>query len=90
VVAAVASFTLTSASWLNLVERFFSELMTRPLRRLAITSVRELEDATGGYIARRNVDPKPFVWRASVRSILAKGGRANDTLASLHWVGISR
>ena len=34
-------FTPTSASWLNLVERFFSELTTRQLRRLAVTSVQE-------------------------------------------------
>jgi transposase len=38
-------FTPTSASWLNLVERFFRELTTRQLRRLAVTSVEELESA---------------------------------------------
>jgi transposase len=77
-------FTPTSASWLNLVERFFSELTTRQLRRLAVTSVRELEHAIHQYIARRNADPKPFTWTASVRSILAKVKKANETLASLH------
>jgi hypothetical protein len=50
----------TSASWLNLIERFFSELTTRELRRLAVTSVRELERAIDGYIERRNEDPRPF------------------------------
>ena len=77
-------FTPTSASWLNLVERFFSELTTRQLRRLSVTSVRELEQAIRQYIARRNADPTPFTWTASVRSILAKVKKANDTLASLH------
>ena len=77
-------FTPTSASWLNLVERFFSELTTRQLRRLAVTSVRDLERAIDRYIARRNADPKPFTWTASVRSILAKVKKANETLASLH------
>ena len=77
-------FTPTSASWLNLVERFFSELTTRQLRRLAVTSVRELEAAIHRYIATRNADPKPFTWTASVKSILAKVKKANDTLASLH------
>ena len=76
-------FTPTSASWLNLVERFFSELTTRQLRRLAVTSVRELEQAIREYIARRNTDPTPFTWTASVRAILAKVKKANDTLASL-------
>lgn len=77
-------FTPTSASWLNLVERFFSELTTRQLRRLAVTSVRELERAIRRYIAHRNADPKPFTWTASVRSIIAKVKKANETLASLH------
>jgi len=77
-------FTPTSASWLNLVERFFSELTTRQLRRLAVTSVHELEAAIDQYIAHRNAAPTPFTWTASVRSILAKVKKANETLASLH------
>lgn len=77
-------FTPTSASWLNLVERFFSELTTRQLRRLAVTSVAQLEAAIDHYIARRNTSPTPFVWTASVRAILAKVNKANKTLASLH------
>ncbi|HEY7237279.1 MAG TPA: IS630 family transposase, partial [Gemmatimonadaceae bacterium] len=77
-------FTPTSASWLNLVERFFSELTTRQLRRLAVTSVLELETAIDAYIAHRNAAPTPFTWTASVRKILAKVKKAKDTLASLH------
>ncbi len=53
-------FTPTSASWLNLVERFFSELTVRQLRRLAVTSVDELIQAITDYIAGRNEHPKPF------------------------------
>jgi transposase len=77
-------FTPTSASWLNLVERFFSELTTRQLRRLAVTSVKALEQAIDAYITQRNTDPHPFTWTASVRTILSKVKKANDTLASLH------
>jgi transposase len=77
-------FTPTSASWLNLVERFFGELTTRQLKRLAVTSVDELIGAISAYIDRRNTAPKPFVWTASVKSILAKVRRAHETLASLH------
>jgi transposase len=77
-------FTPTSASWLNLVERFFSELTTRQLKRLAVTSVADLEAAINAYIARRNTDPTPFKWTASVRSILTKVRKAKETLASLH------
>lgn len=77
-------FTPTSASWLNLVERFFSELTTRQLRRLAVNSVAELEAAIHRYIELRNEAPTPFTWTASVRSILAKVNKGNKTLASLH------
>ena len=77
-------FTPTSASWLNLVERFFSELTTRQLKRLAVTSLAELEAAIDAYIARRNANPTPFTWTASVRTILRKVRKAKETLASLH------
>lgn len=77
-------FTPTSASWLNLVERFFSELTTRQLKRLAVTSVADLETAIARYVARRNADPTPFTWTASVRTILTKVRKAKATLASHH------
>ena len=68
---------------LNLVERFFSELTERQLRRLAVTSVGELTEHITRYIERRNQHPKPFVWTASVRQILTKVNKANKTLATL-------
>jgi len=77
-------FVPTAASWLNLVERFFSELSTRQLKRLAVTSVDELIAAITHYIEQRNQQPIPFVWTASVKHILAKVSKANETLASLH------
>jgi transposase len=77
-------FVPTSASWLNLVERFFSELTERQLRRLAVTSVEQLEAAILAYIDRRNLAPAPFVWTARVTHILAKVRKAQATLATLH------
>jgi transposase len=77
-------FIPTSSSWLNLVERFFGELSQRQLKRLAVTSVDELIDAITRYIERRNREPKPFVWTASVEHILEKTAKAKETLASLH------
>ena len=77
-------FTPTSASWLNLVERFFSELTQRRLRRLAVTSVAELTAAITRYIDQRNVAPTPFTWTASVRHILTQVNKAKQTLATLH------
>lgn len=77
-------FIPTSSSWLNLVERFFGELSQRQLKRLAVTSVDQLVDAITAYIARRNEDPKPFVWTASVQHILEKVTKARASLESLH------
>ena len=75
-------FIPTSSSWLNLVERFFSELTTRQLKRLAVTSVDQLIEAINHYIDRRNDNPTPFVWIASAQSIIAKVSKAKETLAT--------
>ncbi|WP_420634345.1 IS630 family transposase [Candidatus Palauibacter sp.] len=76
-------FIPTSASWLNLVERFFSELTQRQLKRLAVNSVKELTDAITAYIDDRNRAPAPYKWTAAVEDILAKVSRANTTLAAI-------
>jgi transposase len=77
-------FVPTSASWLNLVERFFAELSQRQLKRLAVNSVAELIATITAYIERRNTKPKPFTWTASVQHILEKVSKAKETLAALH------
>ena len=77
-------FVPTSSSWLNLVERLFSELTQRQLKRLAVTSVGELEAAIQDYLEHRNQNPRPFTWTASVEEIIAKVQRGNETLATLH------
>ncbi len=63
-------FTPTSASWLNLVERWFAELTQRQIRRGSHRSVIELEDAIRRYIAIRNENPKPFTWTKTADEIL--------------------
>ena len=77
-------FVPTSASWLNLVVRFFSELTQRQLKRLTVHSVGQLVHAITTYIDDRNRAPKPFVWTATVQDILAKVNRANTAFAALH------
>jgi transposase len=77
-------FTPTSASWLNLVERFFAEITQNRIRRGVFKSVGELEAAIAAYLAHRNQQPRPFTWTASVESIIAKIGRAKATLETLH------
>ncbi|WP_420705408.1 MULTISPECIES: hypothetical protein [unclassified Streptomyces] len=51
-------FTPTSASWLNLVERWSAELTCRKLRRSAHRSVVELERDIRGSINEWNKNPK--------------------------------
>lgn len=69
-------FTPTCAPWLNLVERFFSQISERWIKRSAHTSVQELEQAIRQYIDRHNDNPTPFVWHKSADSILASVARA--------------
>jgi transposase len=64
-------FTPTSASWMNLVERFFGELTECQIRRGTHCSVKELEETIISYIDNRNDDPKPFKWTRTADQILA-------------------
>lgn len=64
-------FTPTSASWLNLVERWFAALTEKQLRRGVFRSTRELEAAITRYLEAANQDPKPFIWTKTADEILA-------------------
>jgi len=68
-------FTPTSSSWLNAVENFFSTLTRRRIRRGSFHSIVDLQAAINRYLAEHNAEPKPFVWKASAASILAKLNR---------------
>src|SRR5580704_10900138 len=73
----VLHFVPTSCSWLNLIERWFRERTTKRIRRDSFPSVPDLKAAIEEFLEAWNAKPKPFVWRATVESILAKlsGGR---------------
>ena len=73
-------FTPTSASWLNMVERFFRDLTQNRLRRGVFSDVEELIMAIEGYIDRHNENPKPFIWTAKANDILEKVKRARKAL----------
>jgi transposase len=77
-------FTPTSASWLNMVERFFAEITRKRIRRGAFKSVAELEAAIMEYLDNHNADPKPFIWTKSAAEILEKVARAKQALESQH------
>jgi transposase len=58
----VLHLTPTSSSWLNLVERWFSEPTTEKLRRGTHTSVRQLNADIRDWIDTWNDNPRPYVW----------------------------
>jgi transposase len=64
-------FTPTSASWLNQVERWFSTLTERCIRRGTHRSTRELERSIRGYLDINNAKPTPFSWTKTADDILA-------------------
>jgi len=77
-------FTPTSASWLNLVERFFRDITEDQIRRGVFRSVDELKAAIMQYLDHRNKSPKPYRWTATAASIQEKVQRANASLRALH------
>jgi transposase len=79
----VLHFTPTSSSWLNLVERWFSELTTKKLRRATHRSVQALNNDIRTWIDTWNDEPKPFLWTKTADQILDSitryCGRINDS-----------
>lgn len=62
-------FTPTSASWLNLVERWFALITDQAIRRGSFESVRALEKAITRFVANWNENAKPFRWTKSAKQI---------------------
>jgi transposase len=77
-------FTPTSASWLNAVEGFFAKLTRQRLQRGVFRSVVDLQLAINRFVEDTNADPKPFVWTADPRRVLASVKRGKQTLESVH------
>lgn len=77
-------FTPTSASWLNLVERLFSDITTKKIRRGAFTSVKALELDIMDYLKKHNEDPKIYTWTKDADTILAKVTKCKDLLGTGH------
>jgi transposase len=73
-------FTPTSSSWLNLVERWFTELTGKALRRGVFHSVPDLIATIEEYMKIHNNEPKPLVWTATAESILTKVRRGRVAL----------
>jgi transposase len=79
----VPHFVPTSSSWLNLVERWFGELTSKRVRRGTFRSVADLVQAIEEYLSTWNENPQPFVWTATVESIMEKLSRCRQTLEKI-------
>ena len=79
----VLHFVPTSCSWLNLIERWFAELTNKRIRRGSFFSVAELVASIHEFLAAWNENPKPFLWTATVDSILAKLAGCKQTLEQI-------
>jgi transposase len=77
-------FVPTSSSWLNMVERWLSQITQKRIRRGVFPSVSHLIAAITDYIEYTNSKPKPFVWTATVDAILNKVKHANEVLDAPH------
>lgn len=75
-------FTPTSGSWVNQVERWFSEITEKRIRRGSFTSVASLEKAIQEYLDHNNENPKPFVWTADADLILGKIQRLCERISN--------
>jgi transposase len=80
----ICHFTPTSCSWLNAVETLFAKLAKRQLKRGVFPSVVALQEAIHGFIATNNREPKPFVWQADPKAIIAAAKRGYQALDSIH------
>lgn len=77
-------FVPTGSSWANMVERFFASLTMDRVRRGSFRNVAELESAIAEYIDQVNREPKPYVWTATVETIMGKIARYKAICDSSH------
>jgi hypothetical protein len=65
---------------MNLLERFFRDITVECIRDGSFASVAELTDSILSYLNKRNLNPKPYKWRADGHEILEKISRAREAL----------
>ncbi len=76
-------FTPTSASWMNMVEIWFSILTKQQVRRGVYHDVPELIAAIEHFIDGYNEHAQPFVWTKTAEQILSKAIKKQDTSETL-------
>lgn len=80
-------FTPTSASWLNVIERFFRDLTASQIRRGVFQDLEQRITAIGDSSDHPNNNPKPFLWMAKASDILEKVTRTRVTPINDHMRG---
>jgi transposase len=68
-------FTPTGASWMNLIEVWFSVLTRPSIRRGSFDTVRAVVRHIHAYLDRWNEHPVPFTWTKTAQQIIAKAVR---------------
>lgn len=68
-------FTPTYSSWINQVERLFTEVTREHLQRSDPRSVQALEKNLRNWFEAWNENPKPFIWTKTTEEILASIAR---------------
>lgn len=76
-----AHFTPTPASWLHWVERSFSTLGAKWIKRGAPTGVKDREKSIREYLHQHTQDPGPFVWCKTADAIVGTVRGAAGKLA---------
>ena len=71
----VVHFTPTHASWMNLVEVWFSIIERQAIHRGTYTSVRDLNTKIRAFITGWNDRAHPFVWTKTAEQVLKKANR---------------
>jgi hypothetical protein len=77
-------FVPTSASWLNLVERWFAEIPRKRIRRGTFRSLPDLIRAIEAYVTHHNRHAEPFIWTATAATILRKVRHSKEALETAH------
>jgi len=77
-------FVPTGSSWMNLVERWLSELTQKRIRRGTFKNVHELVRAIREFLEVYLEDPRPFVWTAKADDILHKVALNRELLVTPH------
>ena len=73
-------FVPASASWLNLIERWFAEITRKRIRRGTSRSVPDLIRAVEDHVTHHNRQAEPFIWTATAETILKKVRHCKEAL----------